>query len=827
MAAPLRGRNAELARIAEVVRNARAGHGEALVLVGERGAGKSALLAAAGDEAEGMRVRRVHGVAAEKGLRLGGLRRLFGAPDVPGGPVLCLVDDTQWLDEASVTALAFAARRCGDRPLGFVFTAPDRDLLPDLPQLVLPPLPEQDCLAILGDHSPVSAELAAIAAGNPADLLELAGELTPAQRAGRDPAPEVLPVAGRQRARLRCAFAELSDTARLRVLAGACEPAFDVAEWYPGLVRAVGDQVRVASRAVAATLRAEAAADELRAAHRIVAETLDPLRQRVSWLWHDACARGDAAVADELAEAAAETRAHEEAARGLSRAAELTEPGSRKADRLLAAAQRYWSAGLAVPARRSLRQARAHATTQLGRILLLQGEIEMRDGDPALAVHDLSSAAERLPAEEAATASVLAAEARRVAGHVDYAVTDLGGATGAGASLLAGMAAMFAADVETGRRALWQVVRDGQAARDARSALWASEAAMALGRPVLAHDCAAAAASRARIAGADPLLPPVLVQLALTCVLLDRPRAALTAGLDGMSLAVAAGQRNVEVEHLVLAALAEVSLGDRAAALARLEAAAPRISAAGLGRAASIAEWVHACVELLDERPADALRRLVTLVTGAAARPMIRVAAAPQLVEAAIRCEELDLARRALKGYEAWARSTGTDNWHALAHRCHALLAEDFAAAERHFRLAIDLHRAGGAVLELARTELFYARRLRRERKTREAREQLRDALRLVQTVDATYWEDRVRTELRAAGDSVARAEAPPVDGLTPQQERIAHLVAAGETNREIAGRLLISQRTVEHHLRNIFVRLNVRSRVELAGALTRAAHGR
>ena len=153
----------------------------------------------------------------------------------------------------------------------------------------------------------------------------------------------------------------------------------------------------------------------------------------------------------------------------------------------------------------------------------------------------------------------------------------------------------------------------------------------------------------------------------------------------------------------------------------------------------------------------------------------------------------------------------------AVSHRCQAMVS-DGADAEEHFTEAMRLHHVNGTAMELAKTELFYATRLRRNRKPRQARELLRDSIDHFERHEADYWADRARAELHAVGDPPkAGREAP---ALTPQQAKIARLVAEGATNREVAARLFLSQRTVEHHLRNIFTRLGVRSRVELVRVL-------
>jgi DNA-binding NarL/FixJ family response regulator len=158
----------------------------------------------------------------------------------------------------------------------------------------------------------------------------------------------------------------------------------------------------------------------------------------------------------------------------------------------------------------------------------------------------------------------------------------------------------------------------------------------------------------------------------------------------------------------------------------------------------------------------------------------------------------------------------GSDAWLALSHRCHGLLATDLADAEQRFTAAITVHRKAGRAMELARTQMVFANRLRRHRRARDARELFRDALRVFENAGAERSADEARAGLRAAGETVT-ASGATLTGLTPQQAEISRLVAVGETNKEIARRLVISHRTVDHHLRNIFTALGVRSRVELA----------
>lgn len=377
------------------------------------------------------------------------------------------------------------------------------------------------------------------------------------------------------------------------------------------------------------------------------------------------------------------------------------------------------------------------------------------------------------------------------------------------AAHFAGLTATFEGRHHDAARPLRRVVELAEAGGVAE-AVWAAEAAFAHGLGERAYECASAAVSRARLGGRETLLPWALVHLALAAIVLDRHEAARAAATEGLAAAAAAAQRNTWVEHQSLLALSAALRGD-SVAVSILDTAAPGIAERGLGRPGAIADWALACLDLADDRPADALGRLEAMAAGVSgAQPAIQVLATPQLVEAAVLVDQPDRAREALRIFDAWVRAGGSAAWLALSHRCHGLLG-----AEHHFDTAISLHRKAGAAMELARTQLAYAHRLRRGRRARAAREQFREALRVFEAAGADRFADRARAGLRAAGEPI-RSDAD-LAGLTPQQAEISRLVAVGETNKEIARRLVISHRTVDHHLRNIFTALGVRSRVELA----------
>ncbi|AXB42999.1 helix-turn-helix transcriptional regulator [Amycolatopsis albispora] len=806
MTGPPPGREREVAVLDELL----ATGGGVVRFTGPPGIGKTRLLDHA--RASGPRQLGAAGCPAERSLRFGALHR-FLRPVAGGcsgevrfaaglggaepaefalrsavhrllaglGPVLCWADDTQWWDEPSLEVLAFAARRLAGLPVVMVFAGgpgpAGPDPLEDLPTIRLAPLDDSYAAALLpAALSPAKrARLLTRARGNPADLLELA-----------ESGGETLPPDGRQRAAYRRVLDGLSPAARRFVLLAASESPLPQAEFDRCGVRARDEAHAsglLASPAVRATVREDAAP----------------------------------AMATVLAEAAVRAGVTVEAVHAFERAAALGENGPQW---LVPAARGAWELGRTAWARKLLRRAGDR---------LLQGEIELRDGEPAVAAHELLTAAETLPPSEASVALMLAGEARRISGDlrgfaaVADRTTQLARTADApgvrlAAAHLRGLAATFSGRHDEAIPALEEALR--VAPGDVRSQVWAAEAALALGRTALAHEYAAAAVARARI-DAVTTLPWALIHLGMSAALLDRHRAAVAAATEG--LAESTGQRTCAAENLTVLALSAAQLGDVATARKWLDQA--DLDRRSLGRPRAIAAWAEVCADLAIDRPDDALARFRTLSADTGhAQPAIAVLATPLLVEAAVRCEEPEYAVRGLRVLDGWAEATGSVQWRALAQRCHGLLARDPDVADKHFTAAVDLHRLARTPLELAKTQLCQAMRLRRDRRFRDARELLGDAARLFDQHGAEFWAGRARAELRAAGGDPAGPADGDLPSLTPQQTQISLLVAGGKTNREIARRLVISHRTVDHHLRNIYTKLGVRSRVELAALLAKRA---
>ncbi|GAA4663392.1 response regulator transcription factor [Amycolatopsis dongchuanensis] len=769
-------------------------------------------------------------------------------------PVLCCVDDFPLLDSVSRRGITFCARRMADHAV-LLLLAGDPAEHGEFPVVPLLPLSGEASRRLLADLVPdglprdLADELVALASGNPLALTELAAALTPAQLAGTAPAPTALPPESRLRARFRRRYEALSPAARQfvrlvvagervdgdTVVRAARETGADLCALdeatASGLVREVDDVLEPAGALVRSSLYAELSLADRHATHALLAKVLDDGRHRLPALVQRAAIapRPDDALADELDEAAAtarKTKDYASSATAYHHAADLTAGPHRQALRLLAAARDAWLSGQSRCSRTLLRRLPPLTGdhTVRGLAALLAGEIELRDGTPADGHRSLLEAADELGTSDPAlaiTALMRAAEATCAAG--DYAaffttaerVRALARPEEPLPRLMsdhfAGLAAALRGRFDEAREPLLRVVAAAEHLAGCAPKVWAVLAALVLGDDERAQRLATQAVSAAADDGV--LAPWALEFLAHTALRLDRYAAATRAAVDGLRLAQVRGQHNCAINHLATLALVAALQGDRATAELRLAHAADIAAARGLARPVVLASWALACLDLAEDRAADAVDRLRDVVVGGT-DPFVRVLATPQFVEAAVRSGDHASAVKALEVFESWARSTGGPAHLALSQRCRALLATGEEADER-YREALRLHRRADRPFELAKTELFYGERLRRDRKPRDARKYLRGAWQTFQRYEAAYWADRARAELRAAGEAVEHPAPPELD-LTPQQAQISKLVAEGATNREIAAQLFLSPRTVEHHLRNIFAKLGIRSRVEL-----------
>ncbi|MEU4915704.1 MULTISPECIES: helix-turn-helix transcriptional regulator [Streptomyces] len=287
---------------------------------------------------------------------------------------------------------------------------------------------------------------------------------------------------------------------------------------------------------------------------------------------------------------------------------------------------------------------------------------------------------------------------------------------------------------------------------------------------------------------------------------------------EGLRAARRLGQRNLGAQHHALLALVCSLVGADSATEHHAEAALSVARPHGLLQVSTLAEWARARADLGQGRAGQAAVRLGPLLRPGPRRGHfgLWMLAVPCLVEATVLAGLDEDVTGMVDLYAEWAALGADPQARAQLTRLRALTARE-EDCDALYRRALEEHEAADGQFEHARTFLSYGMWLRRRRRPLEARHQLRAALVGFERCGALLWERRTQSELRAAGESALDEDADALGRLTPQQQRVAALVASGATNREVATRLSLSPRTVDHHLRNVFSRLGVRSRVELA----------
>ena len=904
----LAGRRDECGVLDGLLVAVRAEESRVLVVHGEPGVGKTALLEYLAGQAAGFRVLRAVGVQSEMELAFAGLhllcapllgrldelpvpqaealRTAFGmsegpAPDrflvglavlgllseVAGErPVLCVVDDAQWLDQASTQVLAFVARRLGAESVGLAFgTRVPGGELAGLPELAVGGLPEADARALLDAAltGPVDArvrdEIVAETRGNPLALLELPRGVTAAELAGGFGLPGALPLTGRIEDSFRRQIMALPEQARRLLLVAAADPTGDpVLVWRAagrlGIGAAAarpvaeaglaefGARVRFRHPLVRSAAYRVASAQGRQEVHRVLAEATDPEADPDRRAWHRARAAAgpDEDVAAELERSAGRAQARgglAAAAAFLERAAELTAEPARRAERTLAAAQADMRAGAFSRALELLATAEAGPVddVQGARSDLLRGQIAFASGPGSDAPLLLLKAARRLEPldQDLARETYLDAWlAALYAGHLAVG-GDLEEVSRAARAmpapprpprpadlLLDGLALLVTDGPAAAAPALRQAIsgfadadipaekvfRWGRAARIIYQALWDSEGwRLTTGHVQLARD-----------AGALDQLPFLLVVLAVADVARGDFAAAASLIAETDAVCEATGSHIAPYAAMVLAA----SVGRQAEAAPLIRAVLEQAPAQGEGAAVTWAHWVAALLYNGLGRYADAL----AAARQASGHRLVHISmwALPELVEAAARTGNTGLAGEALHQLSEWTQAGRTDWGLGVEARCRALLS-DGEAADRLYQEAITRLGRTGMRPDLARARLLYGEWLRRERRRTDAREQLRAACELLEAIGMEAFAGRARRELRAAG-ATARGRAVSARAeLTAQEAQIARLAADGLSNPEIGTRLFLSPRTVQYHLGKVFTKLDIASRTQLSRALSGA----
>jgi DNA-binding CsgD family transcriptional regulator len=790
-------------------------------------------------------------------------KRLIVALRALGRPVALCIDDADLIDESSFQVLAFAARRVPS-VLAVSARNADRisDSLPEAATTVLGRLPDAtirqlvDAAASGEPSAEVRAHIVGLAEGNPGAATDLAASLTADQLAGIVP---IVPLHPTPTLRARFLAPLLTDREQRTVaLLLACEPGASMAlllraaatlDVVPSTIDLleVGGHIHervgrlyLTPGAAGAALYSVALASERVAAHHALALASDQGSHRRVWHFAQAATDPDDALASEL------ERSTEPAFRRggvvavseiMQRAAALSSDSTERGRRLAGAAEAAWLAGNPERARALLftAQEQSAALPLRTEVAYLRGSIELASGSVDYAMTVLrNAAAERLgssmPKESATPLLIRAMDAAMAANDVPQAmaigrmteplIDDEDLVTGQRAASIVGTARILADDL-TGLRLTEPVTLNTVTDAEQRLALVAMRTALIGGDVRRLAALAAAAADRLRESGSVGQLPFVTARQGLAEVLLGRLDNAASIATEGVERSVVLGQHNSEAEHLAVLTLARARRGEGDSAVATAERALRLATTHGLAWPAAISSWALGELELSSGGVSEALARLETLWRGHSRNrhPLVAVFAAPELVEAAIRLGAPERGDMAFSRLQRWAEATGHAWTAALVQRCMCLRADGPEAAHEAFGRALAHHAEADRPFDLARTHLAYGERLRRERRRAECRQHLRFALEGFENVGASAWLERARDELRASGETLRRRDGETVvDELTPRERTIAQLVAEGRSNRDVAEQLFVSVRTVEFHLRNVFSKLRVSSRVELVG---------
>ncbi len=898
-------RAAETVAVDGVLAAVRDGLSGVLVLRGEAGIGKTALLEWAAGQGGDMRLARAAGVQAEMGMGFAGLHQLLvpllgGLGELPGPqrqalrsafglvegpppdrflvalaaltlltdagaarPVLCLVDDAQWLDQVSIEVLGFIARRLYADRVGMLFTVREGDgqaaALAGLPELVLGGLPQEAAGELLAVWAPapvdgrVSAQIVSGVAGNPLALVELAGELTPAELSGAVPLSWPLRFGGRLEELYLARIRALPAGAQLMVLVAAADPSGD-----PALVaRAAGQlgadpeageangtgrlvswrpRVRFRHPLIRSAAYYAAPPGTRRRAHAALAVVTDPAADPDRRAWHRAQAAPgpDEQVAAELERSAGRAQARgglAAAAAFLKQAATLTPGPARRAERALAAAQASLQAGTFNTAADLLDMAATGPLDdfQAAQTDLLRGQIAFASGLGSDASPLLLKAAKRLEPLNLDLARETYADAWQaafIAGHLassgdlleisraaralpgpahpprpvdlaldGYALLVTDGPAAAAPVLRQATTALASPDIPAAETLRWSWV-----ATVADEALWDDR-----GRTVTIRQV-----QLARDVGALDKLPILLNRMGVDAVWSGDFASATSLIAEAGAVSEATGAPLAPVTAMMLASFR----GREAEAAPLIQSTIEQATARGQGISVTVANWVAAVLYNGLGRYDKAL---------AAARQAsehehvyVSVWVLPELIEAAVRTGNKDLLGEALERLKESARAGETEHGLGIEARSRAVLS-DGEAAERLYLESIARLSRSRRRPDLARAHLLYGEWLRRQHRRREARDELRMAHAMFEAMNMEAFAGRARAELRATGERARPRRPGAPETLTPQEAQIARMVAGHLTNREIAARLFISASTVEYHLRKIFRKLGVTSRVQLA----------
>jgi len=899
------GRQRERDVLDRVLEAARGGHGGVLVVYGDPGVGKTALLEYAAAAAPDFGVARAVGVEGEMELAFAALHQLCspnldlidGLPDpqrealevalgLSAGrtpdpflvglavlnllseaaeerPLLCVIDDAQWLDRASARVLAFVARRLLAERIAMVFAAREQIVsLAGFAELRVEPLGHRDARALLDSILPgrlderVLERIVVETHGNPLALLELPRGLTPAQLAGGFGLPTALPLSTGIEQSFTRRLVRLPRDARQLVLLAAAEPLGD-----PALLWRAAQQLGIPETAAQAAeleglLRLDGAVtfrhplvrsavygaaepNERRKVHLALAEATDREIDPDRRAWHraQAAASPDEDVAAELELSAARAQARggfAAAAAFLERATELTPEESRRSRRALAAAQAKLQAGALDDALRLVATAESGVLTELEQAraellraqlsffstrgndaapLLLEAAERLREIDPELAretyLEALTAAIFAGPlagpgasSSEVAQAAKAAPPARKPRGLdqlLDGLVALLTDTYAAGVPILRKTQRAFGAGMSEREELRWMWGGTVSA-----MLLWDDKRWERLSDRHLQLVRQTGALGGLQIAlGHREGMHVFAGELGSAASLLDAIEEATQ--LTGSPLPPYHG-------------LGLVAMRGREAEARRLiDKARPEVIERGEGAGLEFMDWAEAVLYNGLGRYSEALAASRRVLDSSELVPVNW--ALPELVEAAARTGARELAADADRLLTDRSGASGTDWALGIAARSHALVVEDECADDLYAEAIERLSRTRVAV-DLARAHLLYGEWLRRQSRRVDARKELRIAHEMFTDFGMEAFAERARVELEATGEHARTRTVETLGDLTPQESQISRLVAQGHTNREIAAQLFISPSTVEYHLRKVFRKLGVKTRTQLANRM-------
>jgi len=901
----LLGRQRERDVLDRVLASARDGEGSVLAVHGEPGVGKTALLDYAVEAAPGFRVIRAIGVEGETELPFAALQQ-FCLPSLdlierlpaaqrealdvalglstgraPGPflvglavlsllsemaeqqPLLCIVDDAQWLDRASARVLAFVARRVLAERIALVFAAREPiDSLAGLAELQVEPLGHRDARTLLESvltarlDERVLERIVLETGGNPLALLELPRGLTPAQLAGGFGLASALPVSRGVEQSFARRLARLPRDSRRLLLVAAAEPLGDPALLWRaanqlGIPEGAADTLELGGlltldgavkfrHPIARTAVYSAAKpEERRTVHRALADATDPEIDPDRRAWHRAQAASapNEDIAAELERSAVRAQARggfAAAAAFLERATALTPEEARRSGRALAAAQAKLRAGALDDAAGLLVAAESGPLSELEQasVALLRGQISFLATRGTGATTQLLEAADRLRTLdpelaretylEALTAAIFAgplaepgtssADVARAAKAAPQAPAPRGVDL-----LLDGLVALLTESYLAAAPILRQAHRafgDEMPQDEQLRWMWGGTvSAMHLWDDEAWERLADRHLQLVREMGALSDLPNALGHRGQMHVFAGELTAAASLHEAIQEATGLTGSRVAPYHAVGVMAMR----GRDAEARRFMDKARTEVSQRGEGAGLEFIDWAEAVLYNGLGRYAEALTAARRVLEEAELVPVNWVM--PELIEAAVRTGDRALAAETQQQLTARATASGTEWALGLAARSHALVVGDEDADDLYVEAIKHLTHTRVAV-DLARAHLLYGEWLRRQNRRVDAREQLRIAYDMFTTFGTEAFAERTRIELLATGGHARSRTVETLGQLTPQEEQISRLVAQGNTNREIAAQLFISPRTVEYHLHKAFHKLGVRSRTELAGRM-------